>query len=42
MLRSLFLKKLAILALSDDLHHAILYCRLVESMYECLADDRAS
>jgi hypothetical protein len=39
MLRSLLLKKLAIPALGDDLHRAILGCRPVESMFECFAED---
>jgi hypothetical protein len=34
MLRSLLLEELALLALGDDFHRAILSCRLVEFMHE--------
>jgi hypothetical protein len=39
MLCSLLLKKLAIPALGDDLHHVFLSCWPVESMSEGFADD---
>jgi hypothetical protein len=42
MLHYLLLKKLAVFALGDDVHHIILSCRPVETMSECLAYDRAA
>jgi hypothetical protein len=41
MLHCLLLKELIVPALGDDLHHIILGCGPVESMYECFAYDRA-
>jgi hypothetical protein len=41
MLRCLLLKELAVPAFGDNLHHAILGCRLVETVYEGFAYDRA-
>jgi hypothetical protein len=39
MLRSLLLEKLAIPAFGDNIHHAILGCRPVETMPEGFLDD---
>jgi hypothetical protein len=36
----LLLKELTILTLGDDLHHVIFSHGQVESMHECLIDDR--
>jgi hypothetical protein len=41
MLRGLLLEELTVPALSDYLHHVILSCGPVESMFECFAYDRA-
>jgi hypothetical protein len=42
MLCGLLLKKMTIPTLGDDLDHVIHSCGLVESMFECRADDRMS
>jgi hypothetical protein len=42
MLRCLLLEELVILALDDDIHRVILSCRLVETMPEGFAYDRAT
>jgi hypothetical protein len=41
MLRYLLLEELAVFAIGDDLYHIILSCRLVETVSEGFAYDRA-
>jgi hypothetical protein len=41
MLCSLLLEKLIIHVFGDDLHHVILGCGPIETMFECFANDRA-
>jgi hypothetical protein len=40
MLCCLLLEELTVIALGDDLYHVILSCRPVETVSECLVDDR--